>query len=431
MTRLIASLALLFLSISGHEGQAPAHERQARAQARIVAIADIHGDIDAFKGILKAAHLIDDAGRWAGGKATLVQTGDVFDRGAKVRAVLDLLMTLEQEAKAAGGRVEPLFGNHEGMNLIGFLRDVNPAVYTSFADTRSERRRNDAYEAYARLAAARTKALGQTDSPYALDREAWLAAHPLGYVEYREALGRDGRYGRWLRARNPAVQIGETVFLHGGISDRVAPQSIKEINERVRNELRAFDDALREMVLAQLALPFFTLSELQQAAVLQWKALNAPEGLAEHQRRQAAALRELIQVERSWFLDPDGPLWFRGYANWTSDEGPAKIGPILDTYKARRVVVGHTPTAGGRITARFDNRVFLIDTGMLSTYYKGGRASALEIVGDRVTAIYADERVILSTEITEDTENTEPFGFLDQRIRDLSDLCDLSVVNVR
>ena len=41
---------------------------------------------------------------------------------------------------------------------------------------------------------------------------------------------------------------------------------------------------------------------------------------------------------------------------------------------------------------RFGNRLFLIDTGMLTTYFKGGRPSALEIVGNRVTAIYPDER---------------------------------------
>lgn len=32
--------------------------------------------------------------------------------------------------------------------------------------------------------------------------------------------------------------------------------------------------------------------------------------------------------------------------------------------------------------------IFLIDTGMLSIYYKGGRASALEVKDDEVTAIY-------------------------------------------
>jgi len=51
---------------------------------------------------------------------------------------------------------------------------------------------------------------------------------------------------------------------------------------------------------------------------------------------------------------------------------------------------------GGRIRPRFGNKVFLIDTGMLSSYYPGGRASALEICGDtRFTAEYMDQQTVL------------------------------------
>ena len=44
---------------------------------------------------------------------------------------------------------------------------------------------------------------------------------------------------------------------------------------------------------------------------------------------------------------------------------------------------------------RFGGRALLIDTGMLTSVYKG-RASALEIDGDRLTAVYEDARVPLS-----------------------------------
>ena len=46
--------------------------------------------------------------------------------------------------------------------------------------------------------------------------------------------------------------------------------------------------------------------------------------------------------------------------------------------------------ANGRIRDRFDGRVFFIDTGMLSTVYERGRASALEISGGRLRALYLD-----------------------------------------
>ncbi len=53
------------------------------------------------------------------------------------------------------------------------------------------------------------------------------------------------------------------------------------------------------------------------------------------------------------------------------------------------------PIARALIRVRFKNRVFLIDTGMLSSYYTGGRPSALEIDGGVFTAIYLDHREVL------------------------------------
>jgi hypothetical protein len=93
---------------------------------------------------------------------------------------------------------------------------------------------------------------------------------------------------------------------------------------------------------------------------------------------------------------PDGPLWFRGYDQWTEEEGAAQMGKILEAFDAAHVAVGHTVQRGGRIRPRFGDKVFLIDTGMLSSYYPGGRASALEICGDaKFTAKYTDEQVVL------------------------------------
>src|SRR5687767_354355 len=86
---------------------------------RVVAIGDIHGDLEAFVGILRQAELVDEQKNWTGGKATLVQTGDFLDRGPYVREVMHLLMALEKQAKKAGGRVLVLLGNHEVMNITG------------------------------------------------------------------------------------------------------------------------------------------------------------------------------------------------------------------------------------------------------------------------------------------------------------------------
>ena len=92
---------------------------------RVVAIGDIHGAHDNFVAVLKSARLVDAELRWAGGKTHLVQTGDVLDRGPDSRKSIDLLMELEKQAKRAGGRVHALIGNHEAMNIVGFLDYVS------------------------------------------------------------------------------------------------------------------------------------------------------------------------------------------------------------------------------------------------------------------------------------------------------------------
>src|SRR5262245_3667344 len=73
--------------------------------SRIVAVGDVHGAADRFIGILQAAGLIDDKQHWSGGRAHLVQLGDVLDRGPDSRRALDLLRRLEDEAAKDGGAV--------------------------------------------------------------------------------------------------------------------------------------------------------------------------------------------------------------------------------------------------------------------------------------------------------------------------------------
>ena len=47
------------------------------------------------------------------------------------RKVLDLLMRLESEARAAGGAVHVVLGNHEVMNIAGDLRYVSTEEYAT------------------------------------------------------------------------------------------------------------------------------------------------------------------------------------------------------------------------------------------------------------------------------------------------------------
>jgi Calcineurin-like phosphoesterase len=102
------------------------------APARVVAIGDLHGDVEAARAALRLAGAIDDADHWIGGKLVVVQTGDQLDRGDTEREILDLFDRLRGEAARAGGAFIALNGNHELMNVAGDLRYVTPGGMAEF-----------------------------------------------------------------------------------------------------------------------------------------------------------------------------------------------------------------------------------------------------------------------------------------------------------
>ncbi len=62
---------------------------------------------------------------------------------------------------------------------------------------------------------------------------------------------------------------------------------------------------------------------------------------------------------------------------------------MLERLQASYIVVGHTVASTTDVTVRFENRVFLLDTGMLQEAFHG-RATALEVRDGRFTAYHAD-----------------------------------------
>ena len=163
---------------------------------RVVAVGHLHGDYEGFVSVLRSAGLLDNDGNWAGGKTHLVQTGDILDRGPGSRKIMDLLMQLEKQAKAADGMVHSLIGNHEAMNVYGDLRYVTKEEFAAYVDG---------------------KAAGNGDP-----------VHPPGYAEHRGAFGPKGVYGKWIRGNNAVIQINNTLFLHGGISPKYADTGIRK-----------------------------------------------------------------------------------------------------------------------------------------------------------------------------------------------------------
>jgi hypothetical protein len=364
--------------------------------SRVVAVGDIHGAADGLGSILRAAGLIDAGGQWIGGRSHLVQTGDYLDRGERIREVMDLLMRLEGEARKSGGRVEALLGNHEAMNLLHEFRDVSPQAFASFADERSEDRRRRAYDEYVAVIEDR-----RTDTK-PVSGEEWMSAHPPGFLEYVDALGPRGRYGRWLRSRKVATNVAQSIFMHAGL----APGStggLEDVNRTVSREIEQWDRLRETLARAGLIRPFFTLQETLDAVGAELTrvaaALKAGEPPGDHVTRELVDdMQWAAAIGKSALLGPDGPLWFRGLALLPETE-EAQVTALLEQLGAARFVTAHTPILPGRITARFNNRVFLIDTGMLASHYKTGRPSALELQGGRISAIYPDSREVLVEQV--------------------------------
>jgi Calcineurin-like phosphoesterase len=393
LARRACNFILLFLLLHGLVWAGPSKAPAERTSA-VVAIGDVHGDFDAFVAILQHVGLIDKQNHWAGGKATFVQVGDLLDRGPKPRDVMDLMMSLEKEAPQAGGRVVGLLGNHEMMNIMGDLRYVTPANYASFADANSEERQKSAYQEYVKWRASHAPLLAELPQPMELTEAEWMARHPAGYVEQREAYAPNGSYGKWLREHSALADIDGVIFLHGGLHPDLAKMKLDKINAQIRDEIKTFDSTKKYLQDEKIILPFFNIQEI--TAVVQAEIIAERKGLAPSDPQRQARLVQFLGYGGWLSVKVDGPLWFRGYDQWSDEEGAAQIGKVLDAYNGARIAVGHTPQKGGRIRPRFGNKVFLIDTGMFSSYYHGGRASALEICGDtKFTAEYMDQQTVL------------------------------------
>ena len=299
---------------------------------RVVAVGDVHGDYEQFRTILKSAALIDDQGRWSGGKAHLVQTGDVLDRWSESRLVMDSLMALEKQAAEAGGMVHPLLGNHESMNLYGDLRYSVPGEIASYRSANSGQVAELYWLQHIKEMKEKNPAF-EADDAY---RKKWDAEHPPGFFEYRMAMAPDGVYGRWLRTHNTVVKINGVLFMHGGIAPKYRQFTIRQINDRVRAELLDFN--------------------------------KLPGGMV---------------------MDSDGPLWYRGLATDEESELGEYVDEMLSVYGAKRIVVSHTKTPGV-ILPRFRGKVIMIDVGLSRGY--GGPPACLLLEKNKLYALHRGQR---------------------------------------
>jgi hypothetical protein len=313
---------------------------------RIIAIGDIHGDYAQYMATLEAAGLVNEKGKWIGGKTHLVQNGDIPDRGPDSAKIIRHLAKLMKEASKSGGQIHALIGNHEAMNVYGDLRYVSAGEYAAFVTRNSDKLRDRYYEAV--MQDLRTREPEKFAALPANYRQEWDATHPLGWVEHRQAWdpawNPKGEFALWVLGRQVAIQINDLVFLHGGISGFYCQNTLNSLTAKVTAGLRAYDPA--------------------------------KPGILE---------------------DEYGPLWYRGMAGEAPEASAESVQAILQQNAAHHIVVGHTPTSG-IIWPRYQGQVIQIDTGISAAY--GSHLGYLEVTPEGLFAGYSKGKVALPKDDT-------------------------------
>ena len=339
--------------------------------SRVVAVGDVHGAYTELTGILREAGLIDAQLQWTGGAAHLVSMGDLVDRGARSRDVLELFMALQPAAEEAGGKVHVVLGNHDAMQLSGELEYVSAEEFASYADAEDPARREAAYQRFLSHG-------GLTDGDAA--RADFAARFPTGYFGHQAMFAPHGRYGSWILQRPVAIVINGSLFVHGGVSDDLAVADLTALNARLSGDLAAYAAAwaaLRDAGVLNEATPFSERPSIAETA-----AAADPD--------QAAAASRLAAASTSPVFTAEGPLWFRGTAWCNENFEIFRVERVLSALNAQRAVLGHTPTVDSRIRSRMNEAVLLIDTGMLEPVYHGRPAALLDQTGT-LAALYAGE----------------------------------------
>lgn len=169
---------------------------------KIIALSDIEGNFNVFKDFLIQNKITDKNLNWIFGKGHFVCNGDFFDRGNDVTAILWLIYKLENEANNHGGKVHFIIGNHEEMNLRGYVK------YTKLK-----------YEAL-------TNQLN---------------------IPFKELYGIDTELGRWLRTKNLIIKINDILFTHGGVSPQFMERNfnIDEANNLFRKYIGNDNDYIK------------------------------------------------------------------------------------------------------------------------------------------------------------------------------------------
>lgn len=300
---------------------------------RVVAFSDARGVYDNLVMLLERTGVVDDELAWSGGSTHLVSTGNLLDWGRGSRQILELLMELEKQAEAAGGRVHVILGDHETKDLTGDLQGASKAESRLFADEVGKK------------------------------LEQWLLEKPF------------------------IIVINDIAFAHSGLSPWTASRDLETINAELHTELQDYLQARNVLIEAGVVDSGHSLSEtLEVSRSLVENASETPEP------EVVAAAARMVELEAGP-LFVDGPHGYRGTAACNPFAETSVLQKGLQSLGAKRLVVGHTTTPTRRVTSRLQGSVLMINTGM-AAYPHDGRITALLADRHRIQVLDVVDRAL-------------------------------------
>ncbi|XP_052175773.1 shewanella-like protein phosphatase 1 [Diospyros lotus] len=315
---------------------------------RIVAVGDLHGDLAQARRALEMAGVLGSDGQdlWTGGETVLIQLGDILDRGEDEIAILSLLHSLDIQAKARGGAVFQVNGNHETMNIEGDFRYVDAGAFDECLDfleylNYCEYDWEKAFVSWA----------GMSDrlKDEKMSQNYWgpwnLVKRQQGVIA-RSTLLRPGGPLACELARHPVIlKVDDWVFCHGGLLPRHVAHGIERLNMEVSSWMRGLGEGD-----GSPKIPFM--------------------------------------ATRGY----DSVVWNRLYSRDISDLDEYQINQIqsilqqtLQAVGAKAMVVGHTPQTTG-VNCKYNCSIWRVDVGM-SSGVLNAQPEVLEIRDDKARVI--------------------------------------------
>jgi hypothetical protein len=328
------------------------------AKKRVIAIGDIHGDLDLAIRSFKLANLIDDDHNWIANPVdtVVVQVGDQIDSCRPIpdvydchferkdgdspddMKVIDFFNKMDKKARAKGGAVYSLLGNHEIMNSEGRFEYVS---YDNFYDFEY-------------------KDKNETFNGPAGRKSAFKPGAPVAKM--------------LACSRSSVMVIGSNMFIHAGVLPVLA-RRLEHLNLPERDKLKYLNAIVRKWLLNKLST------------------------VEEHD-------------SKSLFIDDMklSPFWTRVFGkipkntNLNSDECFDTVQKVIEVFKIGQIIVGHTPTLythndginGTCYETDGHNRLFRVDGGFsksFSVFGNNNLVQVLEIIDDNQFNILKDTKL--------------------------------------